>query len=103
MSNTATRTTTYTKVDVDKAFESFKSSLRLLCMSSGCDEDLVDRRAGDLLSFAYAGYVESVNVILRTAAGARIRALKLTVFEEAGSWQSEMPGDNVWPATDGGS
>jgi hypothetical protein len=103
MSNTVTRTVTYTRVDVGKTFESFRSNLRMICMSSGCDGDSVEQRADDVLTLAYAGYLKRVDVVLFSATGQRLRAGKFAVSEDAGGWSSDMPGDNIWPATAGGS
>jgi hypothetical protein len=64
---------------------------------------LVERRADDVLALAHAGYLTRVSVMLWDAAGQRVRAARFTVSEDAGSWTSDMPGDNIWPVTSGGS
>lgn len=103
MSNTVTKTVTYTKTDVGKTFESFRSNLRMMCMSARVEAETVDARADDVLAFAYAGYLKGVDVILYDAKPARIRAARFMVSEDAAGWACEMPGDNVWPVTSGGS
>src|SRR4051812_9238477 len=103
MTQTVTRTATYTKVDVDKTFESFRSFLRLISTTSGLSMERVDDRTDDVLAFANAGYLKDVSLILTNANGVRIRAAKFTVSESATGWSSDMPGDNIWPTTQGGT
>lgn len=99
---TRTDTYTYTRVDVGKTFESFRSNLRMVANTSGCGVESVDTWADDVLTLAYAGYLVSVSVVLLSANGERLRAAKFLISEDAGGWASEMPGDNVWPRTGGG-
>jgi hypothetical protein len=74
----------------------------MIALSSGCNVGSVDTWADDVLTLAYAGYLSSVSVVLFGADGARVRAAKFVVSEDAGGWASEMPGDNIWPLTIGG-
>lgn len=97
------QTQTYTVADVSKTFESFESNLRLFSRSSGVEEELVSGRAADVIAVARAKYLRSVAVILRDAVGERLRAAKFTVCEDASGWKVDMPGDNLWPRTPGGS
>ena len=103
MTLTITRQQTYTVADVNKAFESFRSNLRLFSNTSGVDVDLVDARADDVLAYARAKYLTSVHLHLRDSAGTRLRAAEFTVSADASGWKSDMPGDNFWPHTPGGS
>jgi hypothetical protein len=102
MTQTITKQYTYTVADVSKAFESFRSDLRLFSATSGVEEELVDARADDVLAFARAKYLTGVHVRLHDAAGGLIRAARYTVSENASGWKSEMPGDNFWPSMKGG-
>ena len=103
MTLTITRQQTYTVADVSRAFESFRSNLRLFANTSGVDVELVDDRADDVLAYARAKYLTSVHVHLCDAAGELLRAAKFTVSEDASGWKGDMPGDNFWPYTPGGS
>lgn len=103
MSQTRTLTTTYTVSDVARTFESFRSNLRAYCESAGVDEELVERRADDVIAWARAKYCSAVNVILCDQRGARVRAAKFVVSESATGWKTDLPGENLWPFTPGGS
>lgn len=103
MTQTITKQYTYTVADVSKAFESFRSNLRLLAASSGVDEELVDSRADDVVAYARAKYLTGVHVRLHDAAGGLVRAATFTVSEDASGWKVDMPGDNFWPRTPSGS
>jgi len=102
MTQTLTQTRTYTKVDIQKTFESFRSVLRLISLSSGCDAEVVDARTDDVLEYVYAGYLSGIDLVLYDASGVDVRAARFTVSEDAASWSSTMPGDNIWPQTPGG-
>lgn len=103
MTQTLTKTTTYTVADVSRTFESFRSNLRAYSESAGVDEELVDARADDVIAYARAKYLSAVSVVLLDSKGARVRGAKFVVSESATGWKTDTPGDNLWPSTPGGS
>jgi hypothetical protein len=103
MTQTLTKTTTYTVADVSRTFESFRSNLRAYSESAGVEEDLADARADDVIAYARAKYLSTVSVILSDSQGARLRVAKFVVSESATGWKTDMPGDNLWPRAPGGS
>ncbi len=79
MTQTFTKTITYTVADVSRTFESFRSNLRAYSESAGVDEELVDARADDVIAYARAKYLSAVSVILSDSQGARRRVAKFVV------------------------
>jgi hypothetical protein len=94
---TATRTNTYTLVDVRKAFEGVEADLRMLARRTEArDQKWAEDVAHDILELARGEYLERVDVMFFDRNGVERRARRYT--PEAGVVRDgQRPGENGWP------
>lgn len=104
MSTTATRTTTFTVADVRKVVDNFAADFLMMAQATGLrTRESVSATVSDLKIFAETGYLIDVSLFLFDKDGNKIRAAQYRVSQAASGWQSDRPGNNLWPRTEGGS
>ena len=104
MTVTATRTNTFTVVDVRKVIDNFAADYSMIGQSTGLrSRGIVDRDVTDLKVFAESKYLLALYLLLKDANGVELRGARYQVSESATGWQSQRPGNNLWPKTAGGS
>ena len=104
MSTTGTRTTTYTTADIRKVVENFAADLSMIGQATGLrSRENIRGVVADLNVFADHKYLVEVTLLLKDASGNKIQGAIYKVSEAAAGWKSEAPGNNLWPATPGGS
>lgn len=104
MTVTVTRTNTFTVVDVRKVIDNFAADYVMIGQSTGLrSRTIVDRDVADLKVFAESKYLIVLCVLLKDANGVEIRGARFQVSESATGWQTQRPGNNLWPKTPGGS
>ncbi len=92
-----TYTTTYTVVDIRKAFESFEADLRMIARrTEKWTGDFVDKVFYDVVKLAEAKYLSKASIILQDATGKPIRAAQYTVNENGTGISGERAGGNDW-------
>lgn len=104
MSFTQTQTTTYTVADIRKVVENFAADFSMMAQSTGLRtrENVADV-VSDLRIFAENGYLVQVTVILKDKDENKIRAAEYKVSNTASGWNSDRPGNNLWPRMTEGS
>jgi len=104
MSATTTRTTTYTVADIRKVVDNFAADFSMMAQATGLrNRENVTAIVSDLKILAEAGYLEEVTLFLFDKGKNKLRAARYRVSGSASGWQSERPGNNLWPRTEGGS
>jgi len=104
MSSTGTRTTTYTVADIRKVVENFAADFSMMAQATGLrTRESVASVVADLNVFAEYGYLVSVTLFLLDKDGNKLRVASYRVADSAAGWQSDEPGNNLWPKTEGGS
>jgi hypothetical protein len=99
-------TGTYTKTvaDVRRVLNSFAADFSMKAQSTGLwGRTDVEQTVEDLIAFADAGYLDSIALSLRDASGKEIRGGRYVVSNSAIGWTNDLPGDNLWPQTPGGT
>ena len=97
MSQTATRTATYTIADIEKVVTRVRADLMMIGDSTGAwTPDKVRNYAHDVEALAKAGYLKHVDVTLFDN-GAEVHATRFVISTEAASWTSSRPGGVRWP------
>lgn len=102
--STFTRTSSYTTVDVAKVVDRFTADVHMIAQATG----LASRQRAvdighDVKLMAQRGYIDRVDIVLRSAAGREVRAAKYVTSTDASLWSSDRPGNNLWPRQIGGS
>lgn len=101
---TGTFSSTYSVVDVARVVDRFTGDFHMLGQSTGLASAQRARDVGhDVKLMAQRGYIDRVDIVLLNSAGKEIRAAKYTVSNDAGLWNSDRPGNNLWPRQVGGS
>jgi len=104
MSSTGSRTTTYTVADIRKVVENFAADFSMMAQATGLrTRESVAAVVADLIVFAEYGYLFSVTLFLLDKDGNKLRGAIYKVADSAAGWQSDAPGNNLWPRTEGGS
>ena len=102
MSTTGTQTKTFTVVDVRKVVDNFAADYSMIAQATGLRSmDSVTRTVSDLKIFAEQGYLIEVTIFLFDKTGNKIRAAVYSVSNSAIGWESQRPGNNLWPKADG--
>ncbi len=97
MNNTATRTATYTVVDIRKTFEGFEADLRMIARRTDkWSMSYVDDIFHDIIKLAESRYLSSISVVLKDSNGKVIKATKFVVNSEGTSISSDRAGRNDW-------
>lgn len=97
-------TLTKTVADVRRVLNSFGADFSMKAQSTGLmDRVEVAQAVEDLIAFADAGYLESIALSLRNISGKEIRGGRYIVSNSAIGWTNDLPGDNLWPSTPGGT
>jgi hypothetical protein len=104
MSTTTTRTTTYTVSDIRRVVDNFAADFSMMAQSTGLRaRESVANTVSDLKILAEYGYLVEVSLFLFDKEGNKICAARYKVSESASGWQSDRPGDALWPKTEGGA
>ena len=75
-----TQTTTYTVVDIRKTFQSFLADLRMIARRTDkWSQDQVEKYYHDIVKYAEAKYLNTVDIALVDSNGTAIRASKYKV------------------------
>lgn len=97
MSQTATKSATYTDADVANVVTPVRADLMMIGDSSGCwSEDEARDYAHDIEQLAKAGYLKHVDVTLLDD-GKEVRATRYVVSNDASGWSTSRPGGVLWP------
>ena len=97
MSQTVTRTASYTDIDVEKVVRRVKTDLRMIADSTGgWTKSEVEDYAHDIEVLAKHEYLEWVDVTLFNG-NTEIQAARYTVDTDSGHMESDRPGDALWP------
>jgi hypothetical protein len=104
MSEVFTETETYTRDDIARVFENFRSDLRLAARSTRLmDLEYAGQVADDVSDYASSGYLKVVHIVLLDASRATVKAEEYTVSTEASGLTGRRPGGVVWSPQPGGS
>ncbi|HEY3783545.1 MAG TPA: hypothetical protein VGL56_20880 [Fimbriimonadaceae bacterium] len=104
MSTTGTSTRTFTVADIRKVVDNFAADFSMMAQSTGLrSRESVALVVSDLKIFAEAGFLVNVALILRDSSGKDIRGAEYVVSNSAAGWNSDRPGNALWPQTPGGS
>ncbi|MFG0766851.1 hypothetical protein ACF8Q9_08250 [Pseudomonas sp. TYF_15] len=97
MSQTATRTETYSVADIETVMRRVKMDLMMIASSTGAvTEERAKDWAHDIELLAKGGYLKSVDVTILSN-GQELKATRFTIDSESGSLSDERPGDSLWP------
>ncbi len=97
MSYSATRTETYSTVDIENVFRRFTTDLRMIADSSGAMTRAEAEEYGhDVELLAKNDYLKFVDVTL-FANGEEVKAVRYTVNTAAGDLTPSRPGGVLWP------
>jgi Bacterial HORMA domain family 1 len=97
MTQTATKTATYTVADIEKVVTRVRADLMMIGDSTGAWTPEQSRNyASDVEELAKAGYLNSVDVTLLSG-GQEVHAAKFVISTDASSWTSSRPGGVRWP------
>lgn len=103
MSLTQTQTTTYTVADIRKVVDNFAADFSMMAQSTGLrTRENVAEVVSDLKIFAENGYLVRVTVFLQDKDGNKLRAADYKASDSAAGWNSDRPGNNLWPRTTDG-
>jgi D-alanyl-D-alanine dipeptidase len=98
MTYTQTITTTYTRVDIRRVFESVEATLRMAVTRTGLNTaQWATQTAHDLQHLAESAALVRAHLILRDHRDAELRALVLEPDDAASGWVDERPKANDWP------
>jgi hypothetical protein len=104
MSTAASFTKTFTVADIRKVVDNFAADFSMMAQSTGLrTRDNVAEVVSDLKVFAEERLLIEVTMILKDSAGSQIRGAKYRVSDSATGWESDRPGNALWPRTPGGS
>lgn len=99
-----TNTETYSVLDVETVFRSFKTELRMIADSScAFTREKAEKYGHDAEYLAKMGYLKLVDLTLLDGDGEEVRAAQYTVNTAAGELTSNRPGGVLWPKTPTGS
>jgi hypothetical protein len=99
--STATRTATYTEVDVANVVRRVKADLFMIADSTGAiTRDKASQYAHDIELLSVNGYLRKVDLTL-LAYGVEKAAVQYTVDTTTGSLTSSRPGGVLWPRVAG--
>lgn len=102
MYNTNTNTSTYTVIDVKKAFEGFSADLRMIARKTEkWNMEYLEKVVHDVLIDAEKGYLKSVDIILLNSNNQVIKAAKYLINSDGSATSSERAGNNDWPNNQG--
>lgn len=104
MTYAATTTETYSTLDIEAVFRSFRAELRMIAASSAALTTAKAEEYGyDVEYLAKKEYLASVDVTLLDEDDKEVRAVCYTVNTAAGDLASSRPGGVLWPKTPAGS
>jgi hypothetical protein len=104
MSIAATRTTTYTVADIRKVVDNFAADFSMMAQATGLrTREDVAAVVADLKILSESGYLIDVTLFLFDKDGNKVCAASYKVSDSAAGWQTERPGNNLWPRTEGGT
>lgn len=97
MSQTATKTATYTIADIEKVVTRVRADLMMIADSTGAwTPQQAQDRAHDIEELAKAGYLKRADVMLYSN-GVEVRAVRYDANVETGGLTSSRPGGVRWP------
>lgn len=95
--NTYTATSTYTVVDIRKAFEGFEADLRMIARrTEKWTAEYVDKVFHDIIKLAESKYLKTVDIVLLNTSNQPIRAAKYIVNDAGTSITGDRAGGNDW-------
>ncbi|WP_330213286.1 HORMA-1 domain-containing protein [Pseudomonas sp. Z18(2022)] len=98
MSQTATRTETYSVADIETVMRRVKMDLMMIASSTGAaTEERAKEWAHDIDLLAKGGYLKSVDVTILSGDKKELKATCFTIDAESGTLSNERPGDSLWP------
>ena len=104
MTYVTTSTETYSVLDIEAVFRSFKTELRMIADSSlALTRTEADEYGHDAEYLAKNGYLKSVDTTLFDEDGEEVQAALYTVNTAAGDLTPSRPGGVLWPKTPDGS
>jgi hypothetical protein len=97
MYNTQTVTTTYTVIDIRKAFEGFDADLRMISKRTGkWTTEYVEKILHDIIRLAEDKYINYIDITLLDLNDKPIRATRYKVNEDGKAVSTDRPGGNDW-------
>jgi len=97
VSYSATRSETYSTVDIENVFRRFTTDLRMIAASSGAmTTEEVEKYGHDIEYLAKGEYLKFADVTL-IANGKEVKAVRYTVNSAAGDLTPGRPGGVLWP------
>lgn len=97
MSNTFTKTATYTVIDIRKTFEGFETDLRTIARRTGkWTIEYVEDIFHDILKWAEDKYLVSVDIVLLDKSSKPIRATRYIINSDGTTTSSDKAGKNNW-------
>lgn len=97
MSQTATKTASYTMADIEKVVTRVRADLMMIGDSTGAwAPEKVRQYTHDIELLAKEGYLKSVDVTLFSG-DTEVCATRFDVSTDASSWTSSRPGGVLWP------
>lgn len=97
VSQTATKTGTYTIADIEKVVTRVRADLMMIGDSTGAwTPEKVRKYAHDIELLAKAGYLKSVDVTLFDGEN-EVYATRFIISTDAANWTSSRPGGVLWP------
>ncbi|MDA0173391.1 hypothetical protein OJ998_30085 [Solirubrobacter taibaiensis] len=101
--STLTQTSTYTITDVGKVVDRFAADYYMIAQATGLvGRDHVAAVCHDVKLMAQRRYLDRVDIVLRNSARKEIRAARYAVSTSASGWETDRPGNNLWPRQIGG-
>lgn len=98
MNSIGTNTQTYTNVDIRKVIDNFAADFSMMAQSTGLlSRESVAEVVYDLKILAEYKYLVDVKLILKDKDSNKIRAAVYKPSESAIGWNSDRPGNNLWP------
>lgn len=97
MTTTQTVTSTYTVIDIRKAFEGFDADLRMIAKrTEKWTTEYVEKILYDIIKLAENKFVNYVDITLLDATKKPIRAARYKVNEDGKAVSTDRPGGNDW-------
>lgn len=97
MSQTATKTGTYTVADIEKVVTRVRADLMMIADSTGgWTSEKTQDYAYDMEALAKAGYLKHVDITLFDS-GVETKATRFVIDTNASGWVSSRPGGVRWP------
>jgi hypothetical protein len=101
---TGTYEATYTVADIKRVVDRFAADYAMIGQATGLrTREQVAKIISEIKIYAEAEYLHEIDITLFDAAGKELQAAQYRISEAATGWTNQQPGNNMWPATPGGS